>query len=93
MAASKPLQRKPTIVDPKLTFNRQRTNSHESPYGLKHSVTMAKAPKKNTKQKQTQRPKPQVTKELLKGVVYSVFAEADEDGNDNLDLNECRVFL
>ena len=26
-------------------------------------------------------------------MVHSVFAEADEDGNGDLDLNECRTFL
>ena len=39
------------------------------------------------------RPKPKVTREQLKAVVYSVFSEADEDGNGDLDLNECRTFL
>ena len=34
-----------------------------------------------------------MTKEQLKALVHSVFAEADEDGNGDLDLNECRNFL
>ena len=42
---------------------------------------------------QTKRPKPQVTREQLKALVHSVFAEADEDGNGDLDLSECRAFL
>ena len=39
------------------------------------------------------RPKPQVTKEQLKALIHGVFAEADEDGNGDLDIDECRVFL
>ena len=95
-SGSKSLQRRPTIVnnsnaDSKPSFNRQRTNSHESPYRFKHSATLAKATKKKKKQKK--RPKPQVTKEQLNAVVHSVFAEADEDGNGDLSLYEARAFL
>ena len=33
-----------------------------------------------------------MTKEQLKAVIYAVFAEADDDGNGDLDINECRNF-
>ena len=36
--------------------------------------------------------KPKVTAEQLKAVIYAVFSEADEDGNGDLDINECRIF-
>ena len=35
---------------------------------------------------------PKVTAEQLKAVIYAVFGEADEDGNGDLDINECRSF-
>ena len=37
--------------------------------------------------------KPKVSPELLKAVIYSVFNEADDDGNDELDMDECRSFI
>ncbi len=36
--------------------------------------------------------KPKVTGEQLKAVIYAVFSEADDDGNGDLDINECRSF-
>ena len=36
--------------------------------------------------------KPKVTGEQLRAVIYHVFAEADDDGNGDLDINECRAF-
>lgn len=39
------------------------------------------------------RPKPKINKETLNAVVMHVMKEADEDGNGNLDINECRSFL
>ena len=49
--------------------------------------------RKSAKKKMPARPKPQVTKEQLKALIHGVFAEADEDGNGDLDIDECRVFL
>ena len=34
-----------------------------------------------------------MTPEQLKAVIYAVFSEADEDGNGDLDLFECRNFI
>ena len=48
---------------------------------------------RKSKKKMPARPKPQVTKEQLKALIHGVFAEADEDGNGDLDIDECRVFL
>ena len=36
--------------------------------------------------------KPKITAEQLKAVIYAVFNEADDDGNGDLDINECRSF-
>ena len=36
--------------------------------------------------------KPKVTPEQLRAVIHAVFSEADEDGNGDLDLAECRDF-
>ena len=93
-SASTPYQRRATIAssskaDSAPAFVKQRTSVFGSPNKFKHSTTMAKKKKKKPKK----RPKPQVTKEQLNAVVHSVFAEADEDGNGDLDLNECRAFL
>ena len=34
-----------------------------------------------------------MTREQLKSLVFEVFREADEDGNGDLELHECRNFL
>ena len=36
--------------------------------------------------------KPKVTGEQLRAVIFSVFGEADQDGDGDLDMNECRKF-
>ncbi len=36
--------------------------------------------------------KGKVTSEQLRAVIHAVFSEADEDGNGDLDINECRTF-
>ena len=36
--------------------------------------------------------KPKVTGEQLRAVIFHVFSEADDDGNGDLDINECRAF-
>mmetsp|Transcript_21609 Transcript_21609/g.26549 ORF Transcript_21609/g.26549 Transcript_21609/m.26549 type:complete len:108 (+) Transcript_21609:180-503(+) len=38
------------------------------------------------------RKKPKVTAEQLRAVIHAVFSEADDDGNGDLDLFECREF-
>ena len=57
------------------------------------NLVRSKPALKKKKKPMPNRPKPKVTREQLKAVVYSVFSEADEDGNGDLDLNECRTFL
>ena len=37
--------------------------------------------------------KPKVTQEQLRAVIFAVFSEADDDGNGELDMNECRDFI
>ena len=44
------------------------------------------------KAQQRAKKKPKVTSEQLKAVIYHVFKEADDDGNGDLDINECRAF-
>ena len=34
-----------------------------------------------------------MTQEQLKAVIFTVISEADDDGNGDLDINECRPFL
>ena len=36
--------------------------------------------------------KPKVTGEQLRAVIFHVFSEADDDGNGDLDIVECRNF-
>ena len=36
--------------------------------------------------------KPKITGEQLRAVIFHVFSEADDDGNGDLDINECRNF-
>ena len=54
---------------------------------------MSRGQSKKKKKKPKARPKPQVNKEQLKAIVFSVLDEADDDGNGDLDLNESRPFL
>ena len=61
-------------------------------FGKKRS-TRATPFRKKTVAKNKTRPKPpKVTAEQLKAVIYAVFSEADDDGNGDLDINECRTF-
>ena len=36
--------------------------------------------------------KPKVTGEQLRAVIFHVFDDADDDGDGDLDINECRNF-
>ena len=47
---------------------------------------------KKTLRSKKKKPKPKVTKEQLRAVIHNVFSEADDDGNGDLDINECRTF-
>ena len=56
----------------------------------KNNVGYARSTKRQPKKKKAYKGK--VTSEQLRAVIHAVFSEADEDGNGDLDINECRTF-
>ena len=67
----------------------QHTKRNVSGAGASSALT--KQSNISRKKKKPQQ-KPKVTGEQLKAVIYAVFSEADDDGNGDLDINECRSF-
>ena len=75
----------PSSMTAAQAMNRQKT--------MLTRPTQKVVPLKKAKTRAHQRPKPKITRETLHMVVMHVMQEADNNGNGDLDINECRIFL
>ena len=87
-----------TLKFPKMTSTGTAagTEAKDSDTGryLRKNMTYRRFKTKTTREMYIKRQlKPKVTHSILKAVIYAVFSEADDDGNGDLDLLECRDFV
>ena len=78
-----------TLLEPKITRSKMQT-LYRNPTMINRNSQQNRASK--GKKKPVSK-KPKVTQEQLKAVIFTVISEADDDGNGDLDINECRPFL